>query len=85
MSRIYADCQQKLFSSQRDPGRRILQVTFLAEQKRGYDAQRKSSLTQSLYFFVNVHFTSLLKCTRNCIQYVNSKINLLLYQFMALL
>ena len=46
---------------------RILLLTFLAEKKRECNAQRSSSLIQSLYFFVNVHFTPLLKCTRSCI------------------
>ena len=36
---IYADCQQKLFSSEYDTGLKISLVTFLAEQKREYDAQ----------------------------------------------
>ena len=53
-SRIYADWQQKFFSLEHDFGARILLVTFLAEQKREYD-------TQSLYFFVNVQSTSLMK------------------------
>ena len=35
-SRIYADCQQKLFSLRHDSGARILLVTFLAEQKGEY-------------------------------------------------
>ena len=38
-SRIYADCQQKLFSSVPDTDGRILLVPFVAEQKRGYEAQ----------------------------------------------
>ena len=54
-SRIYAHCQQKLFSSEHDTGGRILRVVFLAEQKRQY------------------------------VKSVNSKISLLLYQFMTLL
>ena len=39
-SRIYADCQQKLFSSKNDTGGRILLVAFLAEQKREFGAQK---------------------------------------------
>ena len=65
MSQISAACQQKLFSSGHDAGKRILLVTFFAEQKREYNVQRQSSLTQSLYFFVDIHSTSLLKCTRS--------------------
>ena len=38
-SRTYVDCLQKLFSSEDDSGGRILQVTFLKEQKREYDAE----------------------------------------------
>ena len=65
-SRIYADRQQNVVSSEHDTNERILLVTFLAEQKREYNAQRYSSLTQRLYFFVNVHFISLLKRTKIC-------------------
>ena len=64
-SRIYADCQQNVLSSEHDTGGRILLVTFLAEQNREYNARRYSSLTHTLYFFVNVHFISLLKCTQS--------------------
>ena len=39
-SRIYTDCQQNFFSSEHDTGRRTLVVTFLAEQKREYNAMR---------------------------------------------
>ena len=39
-SRVDADCQQMLFSLEHDTGGRILLVTFLAEQKRKYEAQR---------------------------------------------
>ena len=51
---IYADFQQKLFSLEHDISRKILPITFLAEKKRKYNVKRLSSLTQSLYFFVNV-------------------------------
>ena len=63
---IYADCQQNVLSSEHDTGRRIFLVTFLAEQKRESNARGYWSLTQRLYFFVNVHFISLLKCTQIC-------------------
>ena len=39
-SQIYVDCQQKLFPLEHDTGEKIQQVTFLAEQKREYNAQR---------------------------------------------
>ena len=39
-SQIYADSQQILFLQEHVTGERILQVTFLAEQKREYDSQR---------------------------------------------
>ena len=54
---------KSVFSSEHDTGGRILLVTFPAEQKR---VRRAEIFTQSLYFFVNVHYTSLLKCTRGC-------------------
>ena len=85
-SRIYADFQQKLFSSEHNTARRILLVTFLEEQKRDYDTRDNHLWHIASNFFVNVHSISLSGCTRNvAIQCVTSKINLLLYQFMGLL
>ena len=78
-SRIYADCPQKLFWSEHDTGERFLLITFLAEQKRDYDAQR---VCVSLFM---VFATSLLECTWSYIYCVTSKTNLLLYQLMVLL
>ena len=68
-SRIYVDCQQKLFSSEDDSGGRILQVTFLKEQKREYDAEIIIFDTKlvflcwcSLYFIIKVYPKLYLVC-----------------------
>ena len=43
-SRIFADCQQKLFPSEYDTGRRFLLVPFLAEQLRDRTANKDNHL-----------------------------------------
>ena len=53
-SRIYADCQQKLFLLEHDTGGRILLLTFLAKQKREYDVQKRACIY--LLMFTLVHY-----------------------------
>ena len=55
-SRIYADCQQKLFSSEDEAVRRTFLVTFFTEQKKEYGHEE-------LDFSVNGYSTSLLNVT----------------------
>ena len=66
-SQLYADCQQKLFLWEHDTDARILLVTFLGEQKRELQCTEIIIFDIELVFFVNVHATSLLKCTQSCI------------------
>ena len=49
-SRIYADCHQKLFSSEHDTGGKILLVTFLAEKERVRRAEIIIFDTELLFF-----------------------------------